>query len=677
MSTAYPSMNPDLGRFQRPRLVLDFETYFTPDYSLRKMNVVEYVLDPRFRIHGLAVRHPDGVAYFATDVPAELAKLRAVYGQRLERVALVCHNALFDGFILDHCFGLVPATILDTAMIARCAFGLEVESSLANVANRLGLPAKGDTTKFMGDLDAGQMAALAEYAVNDVDITSQAADILLPMVPLIELWMMEHTVKVFLRRRLRLDMGLVEESIASISSAVDKALADAGIDRATAASDQKFLAVLEPALESAGVPLEHKTSKTGRRIPALAGKDDFMRRLAGHPDSRVRALVLARALVKAAPSLRKRLERMLRLGKLLAGSFPVCLRYFGAGTGRFSGSGIGVNLQNLSKPGRGSAVDDALVAVPRRALQAPDGCVLVSCDAAQIECRVLAWLAGQTDLHDDLASGIDVYCKCAASVLGREVRKPAKGDPDYDDMARARALGKAAILGLGYGMGTARFKQSLLANPDTAALVNGGTLDDVRIQGVVSWYRSHYGRVSRFWKDCEEALLQALECGSASVGQIVFNGDPETGSVSIHLPSGRVLVYEDLRVDRDFEEEWKKEITRRNPKSGRREDHDADGEDGEESASGARLGLYGAKIVENIVQAVARDLLVNAIYNAECAGLPVFLSIHDDMVVAIPPEEAEAAKAGLEEAWAGVPEWAAGLVLMAESAGPGGCMAEV
>jgi hypothetical protein len=104
-------------------VTLDFETYYDQQFSLSKLTYSEYVHDPRFHIHGVALRHPDGRCEFAWDATAAINALRQQYGEHLEAVTVIMHNAHFDGYILAHHFALIPRFTLDTLQLANAIYG--------------------------------------------------------------------------------------------------------------------------------------------------------------------------------------------------------------------------------------------------------------------------------------------------------------------------------------------------------------------------------------------------------------------------------------------------------------------------------------------------------------------------------------------------------------------------
>jgi hypothetical protein len=93
--------------------VLDLETYYAADFSLGKLSASDYVFDPRFAIHGIAVDYPDGRSEFRTDVGVLISELRVAYGENLERVLAVFHNGYFDYFALFHRVGFRAAQMAD------------------------------------------------------------------------------------------------------------------------------------------------------------------------------------------------------------------------------------------------------------------------------------------------------------------------------------------------------------------------------------------------------------------------------------------------------------------------------------------------------------------------------------------------------------------------------------
>ncbi|MDD4060979.1 MAG: DNA polymerase [Kiritimatiellae bacterium] len=639
-----------------PRLVLDLETYYDGAYNLEKLDTAAYVRDPSFHIHGVAVAYPDGSTDFRTDVPALIAELRAAYGGRLERVAVVMHNAYFDYFALFHVHGLEIAHVIDTMLISRLLHGADADHSLRALAGRHGLPAKGDLGFMKGvrEPDAAQLTSLRGYAVNDAAITASLADILVPQVEArpIELWAMDHSVRMFVERPLAVDAATVEKAKAALERSIAGKVAASGLDETSIRSAKKFPEALASALAKTGRKMPMKPGKKGP-IPAVAKGDRDREALLTDQDPDVQALMCAKAAVSSAVNARSRLQRLSASG----GRGHFIHSYCGAGTGRYAGGG-GFNIQNL-RHAEGGEADEDVSSLTRRALRAPPATALVSADASQIEARVLAHLAGQDDLHDDFAKGRDVYSEFASRQFRREVRKPRKDDPPElaAELKRYRQIGKQAILGLGFGMGAAGFIRTSKSKPELAELFASGVLDDSVCAGIVYCYRDAYPKIKEFWGACESAVRSAIDGTPSQVNGIGFH--VANGTLLIALPSGRELVYPHIRTEP--------------PTYGTHEYLDRYGvtqsysDDRPGIVYGGGAALYGGKIVENIVQAFSRDLLVEMMFRLEASGLPVVHHCHDSVTVAVPEAETEAAKARLVNEWRSVPSWAKDLVLDAEA----------
>ncbi|KKL45999.1 hypothetical protein LCGC14_2349990, partial [marine sediment metagenome] len=132
-------------------VVLDWETFFSKDYSLKKISTIEYIEDDRFEELGVAVLLGNQPSYctFWPDVAGELMWLQSQYGKNLERCTVSWHNGRFDGTILASKWGIVPPYSIDTLDLAS-HINCRVKNSLAALCERYGLPAKGDTMQFSG-----------------------------------------------------------------------------------------------------------------------------------------------------------------------------------------------------------------------------------------------------------------------------------------------------------------------------------------------------------------------------------------------------------------------------------------------------------------------------------------------------------------------------------------------
>lgn len=261
----------------------------------------------------------------------------------------------------------------------------------------------------------------------------------------------------------------------------------------------------------------------------------------------------------------------------------------------------------------------------RGCLIAEAGHELAVCDFSQIEARVVAWLGGQQDILDVFASGEDVYVYTAAKI--------GSGD---------RQLGKVAVLGLGFGMGAAKFVD--------AAAVYGIKLTEDRAQEVVSQWREANDRIAKLWWDCDRAARDVVDGKKATVrvGKLTFSMGTGLldGCMLLTLPSGRPLVYRNARIEA---KDGKLSIT-------------YDGVD-QYTRKWTAIRTYGGKLVENATQAVARDLMALAMVRMEREGISLIATIHDEVIAEAPAGSGARVYNHMKQIMSEPPAWASGLPL--------------
>lgn len=597
-------------------ITLDFETYYASDFSLsnKDMTTEAYVRDPRFEtiLCGFAVNRAPAYWVPAPDVPAELDRLR------IEDNAVLCHHAHFDGLILSHHYRRYPRAWFDTLSMARAVFGSKGGNSLAKLAERLGIGRKGEEVlnakgKHLRDFAPAELARYGGYCANDVWLTHEVFDRLLPHFPKSELKIIDMVVRMFTEPVLRLDAGLLIEYAQDLRADKVSALMQAGIALPDVMSNDKFAL----ALERLGVAPPTKISPaTGKETWAFAKTDKGMEALAEHPDERVQLLVAARLKNKTTIA-ETRALRM--LGMATRGAAPIYLNYSGAGqTHRLSG-GDSMNWQNM---GRGGKLRDAVMA--------EDDKVTVVCDSSNIESRVLDWLAMQMDAVEvyrkyDAGQGPDTYCVLAEKIYSRPITKADSPDE--------RQMGKIAKLGLGYGMGGPKFCGAVRVQTKGKVLIH-----DEEGRMVVSVYRSSHPEVVRLWRRAEDALgyiAKGVEGVAVDPRGVVVTCDE-----GLLLPNGLKIKYPELR--HDGAEGW----TYFNGRS--------------------REKIYGGKIVENIVQALARIVVLDQTL-AIHKYLPVVHSVHDEAVSVTDADDGKDAASFAVEQMRVPPAWGPDLPLNAES----------
>jgi hypothetical protein len=281
---------------------------------------------------------------------------------------------------------------------------------------------------------------------------------------------------------------------------------------------------------------------------------------------------------------------------------------------------------------------DCFRSVVRSVFIPTPGKVLVGADFAQIEARGAAWLAEDLPALDafyasDAGTGPDIYCLMAGEIFKRTVTKKDKPE---------RHLGKQSELGAIYGMSGHRFGEN-----NAAALERAGVSGQVVID---AWRHKHRATV-RYWKLIDWAMKNAIITGKPCKAlRIVFTC--ENRLMRVLLPSGRTLQYHNPQVVPSRKFEGATEVQYDNYRKG----------EGEYAV----MHLHGAKMFENIVQAICRDLLAEKLVECENVGLPVVMHTHDEVNTECDEPDAEDVARWLEERMATPPAWAKGFPMKGE-----------
>lgn len=399
-------------------VTIDFETYYDKDFSLSKMTTESYIRDPRFEVIGVGVKVNDyPTDWYTGDNPARFLK-----SLDYRNKAILCHNTAFDGAILAWHFGIKPKLWLDTLSMARPFHQMTVGGSLKALATYYGLGQKGEEVlnalgKRRANFTPDEMNRYGEYCKNDVELTYQLFKKLSKGFPVSELMVIDQTIRMYTEPVIELDVLTLHHHLDEVRSRKRRLIADMGLKDVSEEAVTKALMsnqIFAKYLANLGIDPPTKVSaRTGKETWAFGKTDKGFTDLLEHPDERVQVAVAARLGVKSTLE-ETRTENLISVAK--RGRLPIMLNYYGAHTGRFSG-GDKMNLQNL--PSRGNNTI-------RRALKAPAGQLLISCDSSQIEARMVAWLAEQHDLVGAFAENRDVYSEFASEVYGRTVTKADK-----------------------------------------------------------------------------------------------------------------------------------------------------------------------------------------------------------------------------------------------------------
>lgn len=616
-------------------VTFDLECFYDREYSLSKMTTEEFCRSPQFEMIGFAIKTNDGPTQWVPKFECAAFLKSFDWSDAM----VVCQNTAFDGAILDWLYGVKPLVWADTLGMSRALYPHDKAHSLKAQAERMGVGVKGDEVlnaigKRYADFYDAELARYASYCINDVELTYDIFMKYMAMgFPKQELKLIDLTLRMFIEPVLELDplklsehLEAVKESkLALLETVRDHMLKDAdpdyvhaiytegmeGIKKLLMSNDKFALA-----LQSLGVDPPTKVSPATKKTAwAFAKTDEAFKALEEHEDERVQALVAARLGNKTTLE-ETRTERF--IGMARRGKFPVPLRYYGAHSGRWSGQDS-VNLQNL--PSRGSNAGKI-----KKAILAPEGYVVIDCDSAQIEARVLAWLAGQEDLVQAFRDKQDVYKLMATKIYGIPIEPVNKTQ---------RQVGKTVVLGAGYGVGHVKL-QGFLKNQAGVEV----TLAEAK--RIIDTYRSASYKIADFWKAAGEALNSLMMGYTDTVDAIgLIKAVPGKG---LTLPNGLHIQYPKLR--KITNEEGKTELVY--------------------NSKGLPVRIYGGKVVENICQAVARQVVAEQMLRVS-KRYKVVLTVHDAVAIIAKKEEAAEAQAYLEECMSWNPKWAVGLPLACES----------
>jgi len=379
------------------------------------------------------------------------------------------------------------------------------------------------------------------------------------------------------------------------------------------------------------------------------------------------------------------------------------LVYHGASTGRWSGALV--QPQNFPRPTLDpepyieamtnadivslkadlgdTSVGELTASMLRSMMMAAPGNTLIAADYSQIEARVLAWVAGQQDLVDLFADGGKIYETMAAFIFGKKVEEIAKDSFE-------RQIGKNSVLGAGFQMGADRYAEQVREQTgiilerdrhwkcEEHGVRGKWDVDNVREfrcgkcrkkltvhQGpndlaaqAIAGYRTLYSKIPQFWKDIEAAALQAVrhpgEVFEVGVGATI-KYTYRSKFLWCQLPSGRFLTYarpiiKTRPLPAPWEHKFKESLSYYGVNSLTRQ--------------WTRQYTYGGHLTENVVQAMARDLMAGAMLRVEHAGYSPILTVHDEVVVEADAEDADFSQ--FMELMQVLPRWATGLPVAAE-----------
>lgn len=631
-------------------LSLDLETFSSVD--LVKSGVYRYAEAPDFQILLLAYAYDDGPVA-VVDMVNEMIPAHVQLALTDPNVIKVAFNANFERVCLGKALGVtLPPEQWRCTMIHAATLGLP--RSLGDVGRALGIPEdkqkmkegkalityfckpckptkkNGGRVRNMPWHDLEKWRTFIEYNRRDVEVERDIRNILATFpVPEKEweAWWLDQCIN---DRGILADMDLVEAAIYISKEHSDDLTDEAG--RLTQLENVNSVAQLKSWLGVEG-------SLDKKAVAALRSGE--------LPDEVDRVLAIRQELGKSSVSKYAAIQRSVCKDGRVHGAF----RFYGANrTGRWAGQIV--QLQNLPQnhlPNleaiRGIVKDldrDGLQClygnVPavlseliRTAFVAPEGHTLVVADFNAIEARVIAWLADETWRQQVFANKGDIYCASASQMFGVLVEKNGVN-------GHLRQKGKIAELALGYGGGPGALRAM-------GALEMGIAEDELR--PLVTAWREANPNIVDFWWLIDKAAKETIQLHLTDWRSDLPHGLSMRMSrkmLHIRLPSGRELRY--WKPYLALDEEGRENICYGGMDAGR----------------WSEVRTYGPKLVENIVQAISRDCLRDAMLSVSHL-YPIIMHVHDEMVVEVPQEQAREALHNMLEIMKTPIPWAPGLRL--------------
>ncbi len=610
---------------------IDFETYWSTTHTLSRMSPTEYITHPETEIISVAIREGNQPTY-------------VLFGEQVIREHLqdmdwsdkmaVGHNMSgFDSMILAWRFNIKPKMYGCTAAMARSKYsktgvsvggkfltGVSLKKLAAEfkVGAKLDLEATNTKGKHLCDFSPKELAQMEEYNKVDTYLCAELFKKLAVGFPKAELLHIDMTTRMLVEPKFQLDYDMVNKALEDVKAEKAKSLNDLyhllfdntervarALDgdntdpeeyvRMTMASAAKFSELLKS--RGVEVPMKQSPTNPTKLTTALAKTDDAFIALQDHEDPIIAAAARVRLEVKST-LLETRLEAFLKAADACDGRLPVPLKYAGADTtGRWSGEQY--NMQNLPRINpKSPKPSDAL----RNSLRAPKGHKVVVADLSGIELRVnhFLWKVKQS---------MDLYTADVEADLYRSFAAARYGIAESEVSKDQRQLAKIAQLGLGFGAGAPTFRK-------VAKLMGGLDLSEAESLEVVTAWRDTYHDIVAGWKSFQSNIpniQQGVETTIDPWGLCV------TEKNAVRLPSGRRIHYPGLTKESDNgKTEWWYG-------SGR-----------------SRARIYAGKGVENLVQALARDVLAeHAQRMFQRTKYRPSLTVHDELVYVVPTTVAQ------------------------------------
>lgn len=632
------------------KLTIDMETRSKID--LKKCGLYRYAEDASTDVLCMAVKVDDTETELWTsrviqeqpEIPVITSALIQSWINQADIIE--AHNASFEFVMWNNVmtrYGFDPLPIEKMRCSAAKAAAHALPRDLAGACAALALPIQKDMAGYrimmkmckpdkFGKWNENPLdfAALCKYCIQDVEAEHCLSNALKDLSPREqEIWRLDQEIN---SRGVKIDLDAVDNLIYKVQYAEMKLLKE--IEEITFGyikSARQRNAVLDW-LKVQGVEMEDLKKKT------------VTEELKNVPEGKAKRLLEIRQ--ELAKSSVTKLDTMRRWASVRDSRARGMFLYHGASTGRWTSKGI--QFQNLPRESYGeddvkAVLDNGVRDLEEGVLSAASKCIrgmliaeegreFYCADFASIEARVLAWLSGEDKVLRAFEEDLDLYKVAAQDIYG----------VGYDGVDKGqRQIGKVAVLALGYQGWVGAFK--------SMAEVYGVQVDDDRAKDIVIAWREKNSNIVAFWAALEYAALQAIKTGQVYVAGPVKFG-VKNNFLWMGLPSGRSLCYYAPKVT----------IIE---KFGRMKE--AVSFMGQDQYRGwCRCATYGGCLAENATQAVARDLLAEAIRRCESCGFPVSIHCHDEIVSEV-GENANDLERFIKTVSV-APEWAAGCPIKAE-----------
>lgn len=631
---------------QLHHLSIDLETYST--VSIGAAGSYRYILDPSFEIL-LFAYSLDGMPVEVIDVASgQVIPLWLKNALKNPLYIKHAYNAAFEWFALSKYLGWLPPDQWRDTMLHALYCGYP--ASLDAAGRAMGLPedkkklttgkaliryfcvpckpsnANGNRTRNLPRHDPAKWALFKEYNGQDV-VTEMEIDHRLSAFPVPAFVQKQWETDLMMNARgVAADMEMVSGALVIGATVKSQLMAEArqlsGLDNPN--SIKQLAQWLTDATDSDA----EITSVTKETVATMLKQPQ--------PANVQRMLEIRQELGKTSTKKYDALETCIADDGRVRG----LLQFYGANrTGRWAGRLV--QVQNLPRtythplpPARRlvkdrniaglrmiyGSINDTLSQLIRTAFVATPGNVLIDADFSAIEARVISWLAGQEWRLEVFRTHGKIYEASASQMFHVPIEKIKKGNPEY----ALRQRGKVAELALGYQGGV-----SAMRRMDTGH--NLDDLSDDEVKGIVDRWRETNSMIRDLWNIVDSAAVTVITNGGAqtirsettdAVITLACELDVITGTryMTILLPSGRKLYYPSPEIGVNRWGNPSVSYMGQNQTTKRWE----------------RVETYGGKLVENIVQAIARDCLAIAIENLEAQGLHVVFHIHDEVVIDTP-----------------------------------------